>query len=100
MNLYRIHYTHHNGSEIDYYDENQYSRFKADLLRHSLDVERENSGRDWTRLITASYWREAMFGKDDDILRRAKRIIKVETVRNDEWVPVEYEFIRPEVIIK
>lgn len=97
MNLYRIHYVHHHGSEIDYYDDND-ERFKADLLRLSLEVQRETSGRDWLKLITASYWREHLFGRDDDnILRRAKRIIKVEKIVDNEWVPVAYEFIEPEV---
>lgn len=97
MNLYRIHYAWKSGgassSEIDYYESED--KFKVDLLRHHLDIQYENAKRDWPRLMLASLWHKRLGDKDSS--RTTTRLIKVEKVVNDEWVPVEYHFIEPAV---
>lgn len=100
MNLYRIHYAWKNGgvssSEIDYYESPD--RFKYDLLSHHLDMVYENTKRDWLRMMLANKWRKVR-GKEEYGGRITTRLIKVEKVVDNEWVPVNYSFIEPEVVL-
>lgn len=100
MNLYRIHYGWSTGSassgEIEYYEDE--SRFKVDLLDHHLDLQAHHDRRNWGKYMLNVLWRKSR--GNDNKPRRTTNIFKVEKVVNDEWVPVEYEFIEPEVRIK
>lgn len=99
MNLYRIHYAWRSGgassSEIKYYERED--RLKVDLLDHHLDIMAERGRSTWLEFCMALGWRRFR-GKDEDT-RRTTKIIKVEKVVNDEWVPVEYSFVEPDVVL-
>ena len=96
MNLYRVHYAWRNGgvssSEIDYYETED--KLKVDLLNHYLDMQYHS--KNWLTMMLANAWRRAR--KIDDWDRRTTtRIIKVEKIENDEWVPVEVTYYEPSV---
>lgn len=99
MNLYRVHYAWKSGgassSEIEYYESED--RLKYDLLNHHLDILANHDSRNWLSYVLASAWRKHR-GVDDSS-RRTTRILKVERVVNDEWVPVEYTFVEPDVVL-
>lgn len=96
MNLYRVHYAWTRGgassNEIVFYEDAD--RLKVDLLEHHLDIMYNDSRRNWLRLRLSSLWSKRADGE-----RRTTKIFKVERALNDEWVPLEYSFIEPDVII-
>jgi len=98
MNLYRVHYGWTTGgassSEIEYYE--KVESLKRDLLEHHLDILAGNH-KNWLSFVLADAWRRFL-GRAENT-RRTTRIYKVEKVVNDEWVPVEYKFIEPEVLL-
>lgn len=100
MNLYRVHYAWKRGagssSEIDYYEDED--RMKSDLLAHHLDIMSNVNTRYWLKFMLARAWGKFMDPDFEDYDRRqTTRIIKVEKAVDNEWVPVTYEFIEPEV---
>lgn len=99
MNLYRVKYAVKRGAassgEWKYYE--AVDRMRYDLLLAYLDAKREdrNGRRDWIKFVSFGAWRD--FFKEDD--KTYTNIFSVEKVVNDEWQPVDVEFVEPEVLI-
>ena len=98
MNLYRAKYAIRNGSASsgswEYY-ENEDS-LKADLIVAALEVEAEKPSTRGAKYRIISAWIRHLRGTND-FYPRYTNIFSVEKVDNDEWVPVEFTFLPPEV---
>lgn len=99
MNLYRVHYTWRNGGassgEVEYFDTER--ALISALLDHELDISSHHDRTNWLKFVTALHWVQRR-GREDHP-RRTTKILSVERVKNDEWVPVTYEFVEPKVLI-
>lgn len=103
MNLYRVKYGIENGGaswgDWRYYEKED--KMLIDLLEAYLDMEAKEAKvkRNWLRMMLGGIWSKHVKG-NDETFSRYSNVFAVEKVVNDEWVPVEVEFIKPEVRLK
>ncbi len=97
--MYKIHYGWRSGgassSDITYYEDQE--RFVRDLVDHLVDIEMENTRRGV--MYSILYACRRLRGRQDKV-RTTTKLYKVQRLVNDEWQDVEYEFIKPGLVLK